>query len=52
MSENALGVGLDGRPRRLVLELSAELRAEGYCEFWRTLYVESSRLVAGRSGKG
>jgi hypothetical protein len=48
MSEYELGVGLEGRPRRLVLEAKAELRAEGW--FGRTLYVESSRLVVGRNG--
>jgi hypothetical protein len=29
ISEYELGVGLEGRPRRLVLEANAELRAEG-----------------------
>jgi hypothetical protein len=48
ISEYELGVGLDGRPKRLVFEAKAELRAEGW--FGRTLYVESSRLVVGRSG--
>lgn len=44
MSEYELGVGLDGRPRRLDLEAKAELRADGW--FVRTL--ASSRLVVGR----
>jgi len=35
ISEYELGVGLDGRPSRLVLEAKAELRAEGW--FGRTL---------------
>jgi hypothetical protein len=48
ISEYELGVGLEGRPRRLVLEAKAELRAEGW--FGRMLYVESSRLVVGRNG--
>lgn len=34
MSERELGVGLDGRPGRLILEAKAELNAEGYCWFW------------------
>lgn len=46
ISEYELGVGLDGRPNRLVLEAKAELRAEGW--FGRALNVESSRLVVGR----
>jgi hypothetical protein len=53
-SEKALGVGLEGRAERLVLELRAELRAEGYVRFWfwRMLNDESSRLVTGRRGYG
>jgi hypothetical protein len=47
ISEYELGVGLEGRPRRLVLEANAELRAEGWFE--RTPYEESSRLVVGRN---
>lgn len=49
MSEKELGVGLDGRPNRLVLEANAELRADGYCLSGRMLCAVSSRLVEGRS---
>lgn len=31
ISENELGVGLDGRPRRLVLDAKAELKADAPC---------------------
>lgn len=44
MSEYELGVGLDGRPRRLDLEAKAELRADG----WFVRVFASSRLVVGR----
>ena len=45
ISLSALGVGLEGRGTRLVLEAKAELNADGYCWFWRKLSDESSRLV-------
>lgn len=47
MSEKELGVGLEGRPSRLVFEAKAELRADGW--FRRALCGASSRLVVGRS---
>lgn len=54
MSENAEGVGLEGRPNKLFLELSADANAEGYVDSLRVLvlYVESSRLTVGRKGYG
>jgi hypothetical protein len=52
ISEKELGVGLEGRAERLVLELRAELSADVYVEFWRALYDESSRLVTGRKAYG
>ena len=47
----ALGVGLDERGTRVVLEVKAELSAEGiWCSLRLTLIDESSRLVTGRKG--